>query len=110
MSQNLLKHIKPLKLRFAGVDKREAFNQVRRAFGQQIAENGGRDMMYGFSIPPPRRASFWRDRKGNVHRKGGISTQLGEKFLGQLKLAMVKVDIERELQKELDTPSPDLPF
>jgi hypothetical protein len=109
MSQNLLKALRPQKLRFAGTDKQEAFNRVRRVFRGQIQDNGGRDLMYGLFIPPPKRKRYWRDVNGRVHEKAGVSRHLGEKFLRQVKLAMAIVDHHRRCEQEIDDAA-DVPF
>ncbi len=110
MTQNLLVAIRPLKLRYEGKDKREAFSKVKRALSQGINDNGGRDMLFGLVIPAPKRARYWRDGSGQVHKTEGISSQVGKRFLRQVKLIMAKVDVERAGLREMENYADDLPF
>jgi hypothetical protein len=110
MSHNLLKKLKPVKMRFVGKDKRDIFNEVKRTFSEEITRNGGRDMMFGLFIPPSKRAQSWRDISGKVHYKPGVSRYFGQKIVRQMKLKMAQAEFLQEQPLDDEITSSDLPF
>ncbi|HYA41693.1 MAG TPA: hypothetical protein VEF34_10340, partial [Syntrophobacteraceae bacterium] len=102
MTQNLLDAIKPVKIRYEGDAKREAFSRVKRESYDEIINNGGSMRSYGLHIPPPQRARFWRDKQGRVHKTQAVPKNLGTNFLDKLNRAMDRVEADQKFNEELD--------
>ena len=111
MTQNLLDAIKPVKVRYEGADKLEAFKKIRWAMSLEIADSGGKILDFGLFIPPPQRGRKWRDKQGNIQETKGISKKISDKFLNKLDKAMKAIDFEREVDEAYKNhKSNDLPF
>jgi hypothetical protein len=111
MTQNLLDGIKPQKIRYEGVDRREAFKKVRRQMYWEIEQNGGMVSDFGLFIPPHKRERTWRDKEGNIQKTKGVSRKLSEKFLTKLDNAMKPIDFEEEVDEAVHNyKNDDLPF
>lgn len=94
LTQNLINGARPVKFRFDGRDKRNAFLRVIQDLSWEIEQNGGHVIEWGFHIPTPRRERVWRDKKGAVRTKKGTSSNIGLKLLNQLKEAVDVVDAD----------------
>lgn len=111
MTKDLLDAIKPIKIRYEGEDKREAFKKVKRESYWEINNNGGMVSDFGLSIPSPKRPRFWRDKQGQIHKAKGVSPELSAKFLSSLNKHMKRIDFEHEIDEVLASKKPvDLPF
>ena len=111
MTQDLLNAIKPVKVRYEGLEKREAFKKVKRESYWDINQNGGMVSDFGFFIPPHRRERVYRDKQGQTQRTKGVSRQLSIKFLSKLHRAMKLIDYEHSCDEvQADTQLVDLPF
>ena len=111
MTQNLLDGIKPVKVRYEGIDKREAFKKVRREMYWEIDKNGGMVSDFGLFIPPPKRERVWRDKQGTIRKTEGVSRKLSAKFLDKLDNAMKPIDFEHEVNEAVrESKTDDVPF
>ncbi|WP_224982950.1 rolling circle replication-associated protein [Geomonas agri] len=110
MTKNLLDSIKPLKIRYEGDERREAFRTVKRKFYWEIENNGGHVSDFGLSIPAPRREKIWRDKDGRHRTTKGVPPDLAQRFLQALDKPMKRIDWENEVLGITPEDDSDVPF
>lgn len=81
ITQGLHEAMRPEIKTYEGIMMRKEIKEIVDAMKEEIEQNGGHVIDFGFSIPHPRDSVEYEDKKGNRRKTRGVSARPGQTIL-----------------------------